>query len=79
MTEDAVHFDLDGDVLPVKRTKIYGLVYHHGAGTELPPAVCRITDAAGSQWSANTLSLSEKLQWTTPSGVSTVSSRWRRS
>jgi hypothetical protein len=70
VTEDVVRFDLDGDVLPVKRSKIYGLAYHHGAAAELPPAVCRITDASGSQWSAKTLSLAEKLAWTTPTGLS---------
>ena len=45
VTADVVRFDLDGDVLPVKRTKIYGLVYHHVAADEMPAAVCRITDA----------------------------------
>jgi hypothetical protein len=70
VTEDAVRFDLDGEVLPVKRSKVYGLAYHHGATAELPPAICRITDAAGSVWPVRSLALDEKLQWTTPAGLS---------
>ncbi len=57
VTEDAVRFDLDGEVLPVKRSKVYGFAYRHGAEAELPPAVCRITDSAGSQWSVRSLSI----------------------
>ena len=70
VTEDVVRFDLEGDVLPVKRTKIYGLAYHHGVAAELPAAVCRITDASGSQWSAKSVRLAEKLEWITPTGLS---------
>lgn len=70
VTEDAVRFDLDGEVLPVKRSKVYGFAYRHGGQIELPPAACRITDSAGSQWSVRSLRLSEKLQWTTPAGLS---------
>ena len=70
VTEDVVRFDLDGKVLPAKRAKVFGFVYHHGAAAEMPPAICRITDAAGSLWPVRSLSLGEKLQWTTPAGVS---------
>jgi hypothetical protein len=69
VTEDAVRFDLDGEVLPVKRSKIFGFAYRHGAEMELPPAVCRITDSAGSQWPVRSLTLAEKFQWTTPAGL----------
>ena len=66
VTDVAVQFDLDGELLPVKRSKVYGFAYRHRAEAELPSAVCRITDAAGSQWSVRSLGLSDKLQWTTP-------------
>jgi hypothetical protein len=69
VTEDAVRFELDGEVLPVKRSKIYGIAYRHGVPQNRLPAICRITDAAGSQWSVRSLSLPEKLQWTTPAGL----------
>ena len=70
VTENAVRFDLDGDILPVKRSKIYGFTYHHGATAELPPSICRITDAAGSLWPVRSFSLADKLEWTTPAGLS---------
>ena len=70
VTEDVVRFDLDGKVLPVKRAKVFGFAYHHGAAAEMPPAICRITDAAGSLWLVRSVSFGEKLQWTTPAGVS---------
>lgn len=69
VTEDAVRFDLDGDVLPIKRTKVFGFAYRHGETTELPPTICKITDAAGSQWPAKSIVLAEKLTWTTPAGL----------
>lgn len=74
VTADAVRFDLDGELLAVKRSKVYGFAYRHVAETELPPTVCRITDAAGSQWSARSLGLSAKLEWTTPAGLSVAQS-----
>ena len=55
VTEDAVRFDLDGEILPVRRSKVYGLAYRHSVAAELPPAICRITDSAGSQWSVRSL------------------------
>lgn len=69
VTESVVQFELDGSSLPVKRSKVYGLVYHHPAGGNLPEPICQITDAAGSEWSARSIALSEQLQWDTPSGV----------
>jgi hypothetical protein len=59
VTEDAVRFDLEGEILPVKRPKVYGFVYRHRESETLPPAVCRIRDVAGSVWFARSLSLME--------------------
>ena len=69
VTDDAVRFELDGDILPVKRSKVYGFAYRHGVPASRPPAICRITDAAGSQWPVHSLGLAGKLQWTTPAGL----------
>jgi hypothetical protein len=69
VTEEVVRFDLDGKVLPVKRAKVFGFIYHHGTPSEMPPALCRITDASGSVWPVRSMSLGEKLQWTTPAGA----------
>ena len=70
VTEDVVRFDFDGEMLPVKRSKVFGFVYRHGKEANLPPTVCRIIDSAGSQWSVQSLALAGKLRWTTPAGLS---------
>ncbi len=57
VTDAAVRFDLDGEILPVKRTKIFGLIYRHPELLELRPAACRITDSSGSTWLAAALAL----------------------
>jgi hypothetical protein len=74
--DKSVQFELDGEAVPIKRARVFGLAYYHAANRELPEAVCRLTDATGSQWSVRKLALSErgwwaagKLQWTTPAGV----------
>jgi hypothetical protein len=74
VTDDVVRFDVDGEVLPVKRSKVYGFVYHRGVEPELPAAVCRITDAAGSVWAAKSIGFAGQLKWTTPSGVTVAKS-----
>ena len=70
VTGQTVEFALDGEILPVKRPKVYGLIYRHPAGRQLPEAHCRLTDAAGSQWLVRSIVLEkEKLRWTTPTGL----------
>jgi len=72
VTPDVVRFEVDGELLPVKRLKVFGFAYRHAAASESPPAACRLTDSAGSQWSVRSLRLSDKLQWVTPAGLSVV-------
>ncbi len=69
ISADEVQFNLDGEVLPVKRSKVFGVAYRHAGEPALPAAVCRITDSSGSQWSVRSLTLSDVLQWTTPGGL----------
>jgi len=70
VTEELVQFEFEGDLLPVKRTKVHGLIYYRPPAGSLPEAVCRIVDASGSRWQACTLSLDEQLRWETPGGLS---------
>jgi len=70
VTEEQVHFEFEGDVLPVKRTKVYGLIYYRPPAGALPEAVCGIVDASDSCWQVRTLSLSDQLHWETPAGLS---------
>jgi hypothetical protein len=69
VSEDTLGFELDGETLPVKRSKVYGFIYRHGAAEVPPPAVCRVADLSGSQWAVSSLVLSGKLQLTTPAGA----------
>lgn len=70
VTAEVVRFELDGEVLPIKRAKVYGLAYYHPAGRELPQTLGTLSEASGATWSVQTIALvGEKLQWTTPAGL----------
>ena len=70
VTDQTVDFDLDGEMLPIKRSKVYGFVYRHGSTDAPATAICRITDATGSQWSARSVRLrGDELCWVTASGL----------
>lgn len=73
VTDSVVQFELDGDVLPVKRAKVLGLVYFQSAGRGLPEAICRVHDTDGSSWAVRSIRLVDgQLEWTTPLGLSVV-------
>jgi len=70
VTAEVVRFELDGEVLPIKRAKVYGLAYYHPAGRQLPQALGMLSEVSGATWSVQTIALAgEKLQWTTPTGL----------
>jgi len=69
VSDSEVRFELEGEALPVKRSKVAGLVYYHPPGRKLPDAVCRIVDAAGARWTVRELRLEGDLCWTTAAGV----------
>jgi hypothetical protein len=57
VTDEVVNFNVDGDNVPVKRTKVAGLVYFHPPDSgDLPEAKCVFEDAAG--WRVNAKSVS---------------------
>jgi len=70
VTDQVVEFVLDGDTLPVKRSKVYGLAYYRSADRQMPEETARLIDNAGATWSVRSLSLAgDKLQWSTPTGL----------
>jgi hypothetical protein len=76
VTGSVVQFELDGDVLPVKRAKVLSLVYFQSAGQTLPDAICHVTDVDGSAWAVQTIRLvNNQLEWTTPLGL-TMARAW---
>jgi len=65
-----VEFDLDGDVLPVKREKVFGLVFYRPGEPPATQPLCRIAEAGGSRWVATSLQMRDgRLHWTTPAGA----------
>jgi hypothetical protein len=70
VSESTIEFQTGADILNVKRTKVFGIVYYHPVGRVLPNPICRLTDASGSIWVLRSLSLDEgTLKGTTLLGV----------
>jgi len=70
VSNETVKFTLDGEVVPVKRPKVEGLVYYHSKTPTLEGAFCVVTDRAGSSIQASrTLLEAGKLKLTTPAGA----------
>ncbi len=77
--DERVHFELDGETLPVKRSKAFGLIYRRAPATGLSKTVCQIVDTSGSRWNVASLSLDgsldgdtpdeNRLRWTTRGGI----------
>ena len=68
VNETTVTFELDGEKIPVKRTKVFGLFYYH-AERDIPAALCVAVGTDGSRWSVRTLALGDGVEWTTPCGM----------
>ena len=72
----AVRFEVNGEVLPVKREKVFGLLVYQAAAHSLPEPVCQVVEANGSTWLAETVGMDgQQVQWTTLLGLS-VKRRW---
>lgn len=68
---DTCQFELDDEVIPVKRAKIAGLVYAHPRAVELPEALGKLVTADGSRLELRTIALADgRLTVTTPAGTS---------
>jgi hypothetical protein len=69
VSNSTVEFELDGELLPVSRSKVQGLIYYRPPGDDPPEPVCRIIGVDGSRWSVETFELADGLSWTTPGGL----------
>jgi hypothetical protein len=69
VNSDTVQFKLDGENLPIKRSKIYGFAYRHPTSEKPPVSLCTVTDVFGSHWIASRISLDKTLQIITPVGL----------
>lgn len=69
-SDDRVQFTLDGETLSVKRSRVEGLIFFHPAGRELPDSACRVADASGARYEAQTAQLADgAIELTTPAGL----------
>ncbi len=60
VTADKVHFELDGEMIPVSREKVEGILYYSAAGRELPPAVCIVRGPGATRVQAQDVTLAEE-------------------
>jgi hypothetical protein len=69
--KETIAFEVDGETIPVKRTKIAGIIYAPlAAGRELPAAFCTLVDAAGSRVAAEKVEIADgKLHVASPAGL----------
>ena len=75
---DTVQFDVDGEVLPIPRRRVFGLVFHavtEGGASSMQPAVApalgTLTLWTGTQGIFSDIDMKDsELTWQTPSGVS---------
>ena len=68
VTERDVRFELEGQLLTVKRSKVYGVVYYHSAAERPAEGSALVLDADGSRWSARSVAFSGRWEWTTAGG-----------
>ncbi len=55
---DEIDFQLDGEVVPVRRGKVFAVRYYHPRSADSREPVARIRDDAGSVWAARRVELS---------------------
>jgi hypothetical protein len=73
VSAEVCKFEVDGEVIPVKRPKIEGVVYFKAAAADLPEAVGSVYSGDGGRMSLRTVKLAgDKLTIATPAGVELV-------
>jgi len=71
VSDEVVDFVLEGERIPARRAKIYGLVFHHPAGQKLAQPLGVVIESAGSRWPVSSIRLDgQRFHWTTPAGLS---------
>jgi len=70
VSAETVQFELDRERIPVKRTRVFGLIFRQPEGRSLPAPVGILHDTSGSQWEVQKLVLEgQMLRWTSPAGL----------
>ncbi len=70
VSDQTVEFEYDDQRIPVKRTKLEGMVYHHSSGRDLPDSLCTVKETNGTQWRTRSIQLQDgQLEIVTTSGT----------
>lgn len=70
ITSDIVEFEFENETIPVKRTKLEGIVYLNSTTEPLPKVICKVHTIGGTIWCANELRLDgDKLRVVTAGGI----------
>ena len=68
--ETSIRMDFDGQLIPIPRAKVDGIIYYHPAGAERPAVRCIVLDGEGSRFAARDVSLAGAgIKITTPGGL----------
>ncbi len=57
--EQEIDFDLDGDILPIRRSKVFGIRYYRSHRPQTHEPIARLVDDSGSRWSLVRLGFTE--------------------
>ncbi len=69
VSDKLVQFELDGETLKVKRSKVFGLIYYRADAATAPASAYTIADTTGSRWVATAVKFDgNNIEWTSPSG-----------
>jgi hypothetical protein len=68
--DEVMHFELEKELIPVKRPKVEGLIYYHASGDELAEPLAEAIDRGGSRWQVKSVEpAGDQLTLTTPAGL----------
>ncbi|MGI9456415.1 MAG: NPCBM/NEW2 domain-containing protein [Aeoliella sp.] len=70
VSQELVKFNWDGEVIPVKRTKIAALAYYHATSPDLPPVSCWLMTRFGARLPVQSIELEPNSQALKVSAVS---------
>ena len=69
ITADRVHFELDGEVLPVRREAVTAVLFRVDDKPNTVGACCRLVEGDGSAWTVRDLATSDsQIEWTILAG-----------
>ncbi len=68
--DEVMQFELEKELIPVKRPKVEGLIYYHASGDELAEPLAEAIDRGGSRWQVKSVEpAGDQLTLTTPAGL----------